>query len=365
MRVVAVVLLHQKPLKTIRLHSPLLQICYKAMASIIKVGKRWRAQIRRKGHETQTETFSTKVLAEAWARGIEGDIESLRAGVMPMGKLHTVGKLVEKYEADIGAAKPFGRNKADVLKKIKEHLKDVQIAALTPARIVSYITEDRRIKDVTAGIDLTYLKSVLKVARALWQLPVNPSVVDDARETLHHMGMLNRGQERDRRPTTAEIDNIKVWLLEHSVAITPDHLDFILDSGFRPPSEIAGLRWDKLNRKDRTITILDRKDPKRKIGNNQIVPLLGRCMEIIDRQPKVGPFIFAINEGTWSSIFPRACAACGIVDLRLYDLRHESISRLVEGNKFSIPELMLITGHKDPKQLMRYTQLRAVNLHDR
>lgn len=335
------------------------------MASIIKVGKRWRAQVRRKGYPDKTETFATKALAEAWAKGIEGDIESLRAGVMPVGKLHTMGKLIEKYEEDIGMSKPFGRNKADVLKKLKEHLANVQVSALTPARIVSYITEDRKIKGVTAAIDLTYMKSVLKVARALWQLPIHPSVVDDARETLHHMGMLERGQERDRRPTTAEIARLKDWFALHSKSLTPDHIDFILDSGFRPPSEIMGLRWDKLNRTDRTITILDRKDPKRKIGNNQVVPLLGRCMEIIERQPKTGEFIFPGNEGTWSSIFPRACTDLGIVDLRLYDLRHESISRLVEGNKYSIPELMLITGHKDPKQLMRYTQLRAVNLHDR
>ena len=53
----------------------------------------------------------------------------------------------------------------------------------------------------------------------------------------------------------------------------------------------------------------------------------------------------------------------GIEDLRLYDLRHEAISRLVESNKYSFPEMMLITGHKDPKQLMRYTQLRARDLH--
>jgi len=50
------------------------------------------------------------------------------------------------------------------------------------------------------------------------------------------------------------------------------------------------------------------------------------------------------------------------VDLRLYDLRHEAISRLVESNKYSIPEMMLVSGHKDPKQLMRYTQLKAKNL---
>lgn len=340
------------------------------MASIIKVGKRWRAQVRRKGYPDQTQTFTTKTLAEAWAKGIEGDVESLRAGVMPMGKLHTMGKLIEKYEDEIGKAKPFGRNKADVLRKLREVLATVQVSALTPARIVTYITEDRKIKGVTAAIDLTYLKSVLKVARALWQLPVHPSVVDDARETLHHMGMLDRGQERDRRPTLKEIEQIKAWLQQHSDSLTPDHIDFILHSGFRPPSELVGLRWDRLNRADRTITILDRKDPKKKIGNNQVVPLLGDCMAIIERteksRDKEGPgaeYIFPVNGNSWSSIFPRACAALGIEDLRLYDLRHEAISRLVEGNKYSLPELMLITGHKDPKQLMRYTQLRAKDLH--
>lgn len=43
----------------------------------------------------------------------------------------------------------------------------------------------------------------------------------------------------------------------------------------------------------------------------------------------------------------------------LYDLRHEAISCLVETARYTIPEMMLVTGHKDPKQLMRYTQLRA------
>lgn len=144
-----------------------------------------------------------------------------------------------------------------------------------------------------------------------------------------------------------------------SKILTPDHIDFILASCFRPPTEVTGLRWDDINHKDRTIMIHDRKDPRRKIGNNQTVPLLGDSYEIVTRQPKVSEFIFPVNGGSWSSLFPRACAALGIEDLHLYDLRHEAISRLVESGKYSIPEMMLITGHKESKQLMRYTQLRA------
>jgi integrase len=335
------------------------------MASIIKIGDKWRAQVRRKGHPAQTKTFSTKALAQHWAKTLEGDTEKLNAGIMPKGDAWTVGKLVERYEAEVGASKPFGRNKADVLKKIRETLADVQLADLTPQRVVEYIRDDRKIKGVTAGIDLTFLKGVLKMGRALFNTPVHPSVVDDARETLSHLGMLDRGEERDRRPTAKEIAALRRWFASHSETLTTDHIDFILSSCFRPPSELTGLRWSDLNRKDRTIMIRDRKDPRKKIGNNQIVPLLGECMAIIERQPhpRGEEFIFPVNGGTWSTIFPRACQALGIENLRLYDLRHEAISRLVESGKYSIPEMMLITGHKDPKQLMRYTQLRAKDLH--
>lgn len=156
---------------------------------------------------------------------------------------------------------------------------------------------------------------------------------------------------------------LRDWFTVRSETLTVDHIDFILASCFRPPSEVCGLLWADLNEADRTIVIHDRKDPRKKIGNNQTVPLINGAFEIVMRQPRSTDRIFPVNGDSWSCLFPRACDELEIVDLRLYDLRHEAISRLVESNKYSIPEMMLITGHKDPKQLMRYTQLRARDLH--
>jgi len=332
------------------------------MASIIKVGAKWRAQVRRKGFPARTETFPTKILAEKWARGVEADIDAGRAGMAPKHG-PTVGNLIERYSDEVGKAKPFGRNKAAVLTMIARHLGTDKAHGLTAERVVSYVTEDRAVSGVTAAIDLTYLKGVLKVARALWGEHVQPSVVDDAREILKYMGKLQRSNMRDRRPTPEELAGLREWFSEHSDSFTPDTMDFILASCFRPPSEVTGLLWADLNERDRTIVIHDRKDPRRKIGNDQVVPLLHGAFDIIKRQPRTHDRIFPVNGDTWSSIFPRACRALGIQDLRLYDLRHEAITRLVEAGKHSIPEMMLVTGHRDPKQLMRYTQLRAKDLH--
>jgi hypothetical protein len=161
------------------------------MASIQKVPGGWLARVRRKGHHEHSRVFDTKILAEKWGRGVEQAIDQGRAGVfLPAPDLF--GDVIDRYTIEIGKAKPFGKNKESVLRLIKRDLGAVPIGMLTPERLVAYIVDDRKISGVTAGIDLTYLKGVLKVARALWKINVVPSVVDDAREILKHMGLADR-----------------------------------------------------------------------------------------------------------------------------------------------------------------------------
>ena len=51
----------------------------------------------------------------------------------------------------------------------------------------------------------------------------------------------------------------------------------------------------------------------------------------------------------------------GMEDLRFHDLRHEAVSRLVEGG-LSDQEVASISGHKSMQMLRRYTHLRAEDL---
>lgn len=332
------------------------------MASVRPVGKKFKATVVvGDGNQRKSKTLPLKAQANAWAKRLEVEVASQRAGILP-AEAPPIRQIIDDYTEQVSKTRPFGRNKADVLKKISSHLGEVRGHRLTTERVVDYICKDRKISGVTAAIDLTYMKGVLKFARVLWKYPTNPSVVDEARELLKYMGMLARSNRRDRRPTQGELDKLRAYLGEHSDSLTVDVFDFILASCFRPPSEVTRLRWSDLNEDERTIVIHDRKDPRRKIGNDQVVPLINGAFEIIMRQPRTDDRIFPVNGKSWSNLFPRACKALSIQDLRLYDLRHEAITRLVESGKYSVPEMMLITGHKDPKQLMTYTQLRARDL---
>ncbi len=49
-------------------------------------------------------------------------------------------------------------------------------------------------------------------------------------------------------------------------------------------------------------------------------------------------------------------------DLRFHDLRHEATSRFYERTKLSDVQISKITGHKDPRMLKRYANLRASDL---
>ena len=50
-----------------------------------------------------------------------------------------------------------------------------------------------------------------------------------------------------------------------------------------------------------------------------------------------------------------------IKDLRFHGLRHEVISRFFEMG-MTVPKVALISGHKDVRQLLRYTHLNPTNI---
>lgn len=64
---------------------------------------------------------------------------------------------------------------------------------------------------------------------------------------------------------------------------------------------------------------------------------------------------------SWTRIF----TAAGCDDLNFHDMRHEATSRIFERTKMDIVSISRITGHKDPRMLRRYSNLRGADLADK
>jgi integrase len=338
------------------------------MASILKVGDAWRAQIRRKGHKSISETFSTKAQAVAWARKIEAEMDARRFNDTRGLANLTLKDLIDWYFDEIGAAHPFGKNKTAVLRTWQRNHGQVNLADITADYLTTFVRNRRKAgaSGVTISIDLIYLAGVLRSARDLRKLPVDLEPITSARANMAHLKISTKAKERARRPTDKEIDDLSDYLDEHSTLPMRDIIQFAIESAMRV-DEIARLRWVDLNEPDKTIIIRDRKHPRQKHGNDQEVPLLGKTYEIIQRQPKPATItaesrIFPVRVDTITTIFPRAKKTLDIKDLHFHDLRHEGVSRLFEQG-YQIHEVALVYGHRDWKMLARYTQVRAKDLH--
>lgn len=334
------------------------------MATVTKIGDRWRAQVRIKGHPSRSDTFDKKAQAVTWASKAEAEIRN--GGFLDTSALAdiTIAHLVKRYKEELQHKKPFGRSKLGCLSMIERHMGSVTLAALNEDSITAYAKKRHALGagPVTISLDLAYMVGIIKLARTVWKIPYKRDPVADARPYLHMLGLVGKSTERDRRPTQDELNKLCAYFERPRQRIPmADIIPFAVATAMRS-GEIMRIRWADLDHENRTVIIRDRKHPKEKLGNNQTVPLLGVAYEIVKKQPESGEFIFPYSEGSISTIFPRACAALGIVDLHFHDLRHEGVSRLFEAG-YRIEQVALVSGHRDWKQLRRYTQVRAKDLH--
>ena len=318
---------------------------------------KWRVQVRRKG-VYKAATFTKKADTIAWAREAEMMAESIgRSGVQPAPKAALLVDLIDKYTQTI---KPAGKTKLATLVMLKRELGSVPLSDLGGVHLRDFI--DRRQSagagGVTIAADLSYLSSVLKWARHVRLLDVDPQVALDARASLAGRKLATRSMERDREPTDEELAKLYAhWAANERQQIPMETIcDFALATAMRL-GEIVGLRVEDVDVDARTVIIRDRKDPKKKQGNDQRVPLLPDAWAIAAPNLNNGDtLLFPFKADSVSTAFTRACKTLGIVDLHFHDLRHRATAELFRRG-LGIPEVSLLTGHKTWAMLRRYTKI--------
>ena len=132
-------------------------------------------------------------------------------------------------------------------------------------------------------------------------------------------------------------------------------VDFAIETGMRR-SEILSLRWENLSDLKRIATL-----PYTKNGSKRDVPLSQKAAKIIASLPAHKDNVFPTTDYAVRHAWDRLIKRAGIENLRFHDLRHEAVSRFFEMG-LSVPEVALISGHKDYRMLARYTHMTAENI---
>jgi integrase len=330
--------------------------------------------VRRKGRYIG-ETFAYREDARRWATEAERTIDQGKAPkTTRIADKKTFGHLIDLHIEDLNdVSKPIGRTKLEALKLLRTGLGAKKYAELDRKTVIEFgrLRAKGGTGPVTLGMYVGYIKTVLEHANAVHEIETTVEPVEQARLALKHLGLIGKSQERDRRPTEDELERLFAYFDANSRLTIPMSriIRFAIATAMRQ-DEICRVTWNDYNPRARTLLIRDRKDPRSKYGNDQPIPLVDLSgydpIELIEEQrafrSNESNRIFAYNGKSVGAAFYRAANDLEIEDLTFHDMRHEGTSRLFEAG-LQIPEVALITGHKDWKMLKRYTHLKAEHLH--
>lgn len=346
----------------------------------LKDGVSYRARVRitkfGKVIDKAEKTFKNRETAAAWAKKAAKKLEEKQVEIAngtyfaPNEKKEyreiTVGELIKEYITNPLTSKDLGRTKGFVLESLLNHdIAEKIVSHLTHDDLISHCKIRLQGQEInnkmvipspqTVYHDVTYLHSVVKVAKSIFKVNANLSYHEEAIPLLVKLGLIGRSKKRDRRPTREELRLLEEGLKKresHRSAKIPfcDILQFSIYTAMRV-GEITKLKWSDVDHEHKTIIVRDRKDPRRKEDNNWEVPLLADAYPILMKQkerldPEKQNLIFPYNPRSITAGWQRVRAKLGIEDLRYHDLRREAASRLAEQG-YDIRTVAKVTGHKN------------------
>lgn len=330
----------------------------------------WRVLIRAKGHKTISSTFSSEKLAKAFAKEKGRQLEEIKAtGRMAAPKGSTVGHYIDDYLDYIQPGRTLQRSALFIYKALKDRFGKIGIERLSKSHLDAFIDARKKegVQGQTIAGDLSLLSTVLRYCYDVKHLDVDPDMSDKARKSLKTSHKLRiKSREVECVPTQFEIDAIiGVFATKKRQQIDmPKVIRFGLYTSMRQ-SEICRIRIEDLSHENKTVIIRDRKHPDEKMGNDETVPLLPSAWEVVENfigTRTSGP-IFPYNPKSVSVAFSRARAEAGVArPVRFHDLRHKAITDFF-GIGLSVPQVALMSGHRDWQTLKRYTHIKASDVH--
>ncbi|HVO93711.1 MAG TPA: site-specific integrase [Terriglobales bacterium] len=216
----------------------------------------------------------------------------------------------------------------------------------------------KKIAPGTVKRELTLLKRVIDHRRRRLGLLVNPVNTDDVKRPVVN-------DERNVRLDETQIEALIHECYKAKNIWVGPVVEFAFEVGPRR-GNLLRLKWPDVDLKERSIMLRAVKNSRSPQEVVDIpVGLSPRAIQILKKLPRsLDGCVFPISADALKSPFNRARHKLGLDHFRFHDARHELISALIEAG-WSDTEVMAQSGHRDPKSLKRYANLRKKHLADK
>lgn len=370
------------------------------MPTIRKRGQyQWEAQVRRRGYPAQSKTFTSKAEADAWANMIESEMSRGVWVSRSEAEATTLHEALKRYEEEVSFSKRGVAQEISILNAYKAiDLARRPLATIRGADIAK-VRDDwlKDYKPATVLRRLAVLSHVFNIARKEWGMESLSNPVELVRKPQPNNARTRRiavsapvgtpsvdDPDSERRAQDGELERVAK---ASNSALLPSIIWLAVETAMRR-GEIVSLLWANVDLNRRVAHL-----PSTKNGDARDVPLSSRAVSVLqtleerrnnakdsmsDGGEEETDRIFDIRSDAVTRAFERAVARARkiyvdecrtaklkpdskfLTDLCFHDLRHEATSRLA--SIFPMHELTKITGHKDPRMLMRYYHPRAEDL---
>ncbi len=282
-------------------------------------------------------------------------------------------KMMQRYLKEITPAKRSARadhtNSAQPLRFFKDRLKDPPIDTITIQDIYKYMDwrkdqrpaaakEDtqRKISGSTINREISLMSDGFRKAIRWGELQVNPCIG------------IERFSEasRERYITDRELAAIfKIAQLKEESKHLADIVTALYYTGQRL-GRILGLKWNQVNFDERSITFPQTSKNKKVPDKIWIVDPLFALFHTIRAKRTlykvVGPYVFQKANGkpyrsiktSWKS----SCRAAGIENARIHDIRHKSITDMLEAG-IPVVKVKTAVGHSQTSTTDGYSHLQV------
>lgn len=315
------------------------------MGCVRRRGTKWNAQVRIAGWRSFTKTFEKKSDALDWCRETETSIRSAPLNTFKSSPNLKFKELIEIYRDTVTPTHKGHQPENYRLNRFASSwIGRVKVAYLTPRHFEQYRNDRLEIvKQCTVRGELTLMKRVLDYGIRILGVGLTDNPIQ-------FIELPSTYTPRTRRLENNEFERLVNAALKKKNPLIAPVIIFAVETGMRR-SEILRLRWSDINKDERTAKLINTKN-----GDDRIVPLTRNAFEVLQNLEKDKAVVFPITPNCLQLVWRRVKKNADIVDLRFHDLRHEAISRFFE-HGLTVPEVALISGHKDIRQLFRYTHL--------
>ncbi len=325
------------------------------MATFRKRRGKWQVQVRREGQPALSRTFTLRKDALTWARDIEAKQERGFTAVDNRAlRSSTVDNLLERYVRTITITKRGRAPEAARISRMRRSaVARLSLAAATPDKFAEY--RDQRLTEVapaTVRKEMALFHHAFRIAQHEWNLPLTANPLAELKAP-------PQGLPRNRRLTDEEASRLLDAFAKVRNRLVPAVVRFALETAMRR-GELLRLRWEHVNLARRTVLI-----PETKNGHPRTIPLSSAAIGVLnDLTWQDSGLVFPLTANALRQSWDRSCRRAKVLDFNFHDLRHEAISHLFEVG-LTVPEVALISGHKDVRMLFRYTHLKAEDVAKR